>query len=207
MTYLGFEVLELNYNRIGGIEDRLHRKFVLLDPRTGKRKADEQSPAPAGARPFTWTAIGRDEITALRAFLEGRVGRAVPFWLPSYQWDLELSEDVVITQGSISIRWIRYVQQMFGTTGARRHIALWTLGDGSVMDYYRIDDADDPGDELTESLTIDPAAVRAYSAETTVVSFLKLCRLELDEVSIAYPSGRTAESTIRVRELPLEAPL
>lgn len=207
MTYLGFDVLELNYNRIAGIEERLHRKFVLLDPRTGKRKADEQSPAPTGRRPFTWTAIGRDEIAAMRAFLEGRIGRAVPFWLPSYQWDLELSEDVVITQGSISIRWIRYVQQMFGTTGARRHIALWTLGDGSVMDYYRIDDADDPGDELTESIAIDPAAVRDYSAETTVVSFLKLCRLELDEVTISYPSGRTAESTIPVRELPLEAPL
>lgn len=207
MTYLGFDVLELNYNRIAGIEDRLHRKFVLLDPRTGKRKADEQSPAPVGRRPFTWTAIGRDEIAAMRAFLEGRIGRAVPFWFPSYQWDLELSEDVVITQGSISIRWIRYVQQMFGTTGARRHIALWTLGDGSVMDYYRIDAADDPGDELTESITIDPAAVRDYSAETTVVSFLKLCRLELDEVTISYPSGRTAESTIPVRELPLEAPL
>lgn len=207
MSYLGFEVLELNYNRIGGIEDRLHRKFVLLDPRTGKRKPDEQSPAPAGVRPFTWTAIGRNEIAVMRTFLDARVGRAVPFWFPSYQWDLELSEDVVETQASLSILWIRYTQQMFGTTGARRHVALWTLGDGSVMDYYRTIDADDPGNELTESITIDPAAVRDYEGATTVVSFLKLCRLESDEVSIVYPSGNVAEATISVRELPLEAPL
>lgn len=205
--YLGFDVLELNYNRIGPIEDRHDRKFVLLDPLTGKRKPDEQSPAPAAVRPFTWTARGRDEQTVMRAFLEARKGRAIPFWLPSYQWDLELSEDVIITQAIVSVVWIRYVQQLFGTTGARRHVALWTLGDGSVMDYYRIDDADDPGDELTESITIDPGAVRAYPAETSVVSFLKLCRLESDEVAISYPSGKIAQTTISVREIPLEAPI
>ena len=206
MTYLGYDVLEFNYNRVGGIEERLHRKFVLLDPKTGKRVTDEQSPAPAGMRPVTRTAHGRAEITAMREFLDARAGRAVPFWLPSFQWDLSLTEDILEGQAIATVRWVRYTQQMWGTTGARRHVALWTLGNGA-MDYYSIGDADDPADYETESLTLDPAAVRAYSKDTTVVSFLKLCRLEDDRVEISYPTGRAAETTIRVRELPLEAPV
>jgi len=206
MSYLGFDVLELNYNRTGPIEERSQRKFVILDAETGKRTADAQSAAPANVRPFTWTAIGRDEITELRDFLDARVGMAVPFWLPSYQWDLALTEDADTDETILSVEWIRYAQQMFGETGARRHVALWTLGDGSVMDYYQITDADDPGDEVTESVTISPGAVRDYAAETTVISFLKLCRLSSDEVKISYPSGRTAEAVIQVMELPLEAP-
>lgn len=207
MTHLGFDVLELNYNRTGAIEERSHRKFVLLDQRTGKRAPDEQSPAPAAVRPFTWTAIGRAEITTLRTFLDARIGRAVPFWLPSYQWDLALTEDVNTDQTILSIEWIRYTQQMWSTTGARRHVALWTVGDGSVMDCYGISDANDPLDYETESITVDPGAVRDYLAETTVVSFLKLCRLTTDRVAISYPSGRVAEAVISVTELPLEAPM
>jgi len=204
MTYLGYDVLELNYNRVGGIEERLHRKFVLLDPKTGKRVTDEQSPSPAAVRPFTWTALGRAEITAMRTFLDARVGRAVPFWLASFQWDLSLTEDILEDQAIATVRWVRYTQQMWGTTGARRHVALWTLGNGA-MDYHRIADADDPADYETESLTLDPVAVRDYPMEKTVLSFLKLCRLEDDLVEISYPSGHVAEATIRVRELPLEA--
>ncbi|MDO8942604.1 MAG: hypothetical protein Q7U75_05440 [Desulfobacterales bacterium] len=206
MNYLGYDVLELNYNRVGAVEERLHRKFVLLNSKTGKRTSDEQSPAPAATRPFTWTAIGRAEIAAMRTFLDARIGRAVPFWLPSFQWDLALAEDVRQNQSTVTIRWVRYRQQMWGTTGVRRQLAFWSLGDGS-MDYYRIADATDPANNLTETLTLNPAAVRDYTLSKTVLSFLKLCRLEDDQVEISYPSPQVAEATIRVRELPLEAPL
>jgi len=206
VSYLGYDVLELNYNRTGPIEEHSQRKFSILDGGTGKRTSDAHSPAPANVRPFTWTAIGRDEIAELRAFLEARVGMAVPFWLPSFQWDLTLSEDVDEDQTILFVDWVRYYQQMFGETGARRHVALWTLGDGSSMDYYQITDADDPGDEITESVTVSPGAVQDYDAATTVISFLKLCRLGSDLVRISYPSARTAEAVIEVMELPLEAP-
>jgi len=205
MTYLDYDVLELDYDRIGSIAEQLERKFVLLDGKTGKRTADEHSPSPTAKRPFTWTAIGRDEITTMRAFLEARKGMAVPFWLPSFQWDLTVAEDLLTDQATVVIDWVRYTQQMWGTTGARRHIALWTVGQGN-MDYYQISDADDPGNYETESLGVSPVLVRDYAMATTVVSFLKLCRLETDRVTIEYLSGNVAQATIRVKELPLEAP-
>jgi len=206
MTHEGFEILELNYDRVGSVEEKLIRKFVLMDPKTGKRTADEHAPSPAAVRPFVWTALGRDEITTMRTFIDDRKGRAVPFWLPSFQWDLSLSEDVLTDSAIVSVEWVRYVQQMWGTTGARRHIALWTLGIGS-MDYYSVTDSSDPLDYVTESLTIDPVAVRDYDKDTTVLSFLKLCRLDSDQVTIEYLSGNVAQATIRVREIPLESPV
>lgn len=204
-THLGHDVLELNYNRLGAFQEALHRKFVVLDSKMGLRTSDEQSPAPAVVRPFVWTALGDAEIATMRAFLDARKGRAVPFWLPTFQWDLKLSQDVIETQAIITIDWIRYVQQMWGTTAARRNVAVWTIGD-PTMDFYRISAATDPGDYQTETLTLDPPAIRDYPAATRVVSFLKFCRLETDEVEINYPALGVAEATIQVRELPLEAP-
>jgi len=206
MSHLGYDVLEIDYNRLGPFEERIRRKFVLLDSKTGARTADEQSPAPAPSRPFTWTAFGDAEIAAMRAFLDARKGRAVPFWLPSFQWDLSLAQDVVQNQAIVDIHWVRYVQQMWGTTGARRHLAVWTLSN-PAMDFYRISSADDPGDYLIETLTLDPPAIRDYPVAQRILSFLKFCRLDEDLVEISYPRVGVAEATIRVRELPLEAPL
>lgn len=206
MTYRGFDVLILDYNRDGPITDRLSRDFVVLDATTGLRTATENSESPAGVRPFKWTAIGRDEIASMRDFLDARKGRAVPFWLPSFQWDLTLSEDATAAQSVLSLVWMRYTQQMFGTTAARRHLAIWTLGDGSSMDCYRVSAANDPATGLTETITIDPSAAADYPAATTVLSFLKLCRLEDDRVTISYPSVNVAEAEIMVREIPHEAP-
>ncbi len=206
MSYLGYDVLELNYNRVGAFDERLRRKFVLLKSKTGRRITDEQSPAPAPSRPFTWTAIGRNEIAAMRAFLDARRGRAVPFWLPSFQWDLALADDVAQNQSSATIHWVRYKQQMWGATGARRHLALWSLGNGT-MEYCRITEAIDLANYKTETLTLDPIAQREYARDRTVLSFLKFCRLDEDRTEISYPNPQVAEATIRVREIPLEAPM
>lgn len=206
-TYQGYDVLEINYNRIGRIEERVRRKFVLLDSVTGNRQSDEQGIAPSPVRPFSWLAFGRAEMAELRDFLDARKGRAVPFWLPSYQWDLSLYQDLDNLDTSAIISWVRYTSEMFSTShGGRRHVALWDLGVGS-FEYYEITAASDPGDGVTEALTLSPAAVRDYMASRTVISFLKLCRLDEDAVEIRYPSGDVAEATIQVRELPLEVPI
>lgn len=204
-VYQGFDVLELNYNRIGRIEERVRRKFVLLDSQTGARQYDEHSPAPSPVRPFSWLAFGRSEIETMRDFLDARKGRAVPFWLPSFQWDLALNETIAASSPSAIIRYVRYTLDLWGTIGARRHIALWDIGVGT-FEYYEITAASDPEDGITEALTISPVAVREYLQTRTVLSFLKLCRLEADTNEIRYPSGDVAEATIQVRELPMEVP-
>lgn len=206
MIYAGHDVLLLDYHRGGAVDERLQRRFTVLDNKTGRQSIDETSAAPAAVQPFTWMAFGRAEMAALRAFLDARVGRAVPFWLPSLQWDLRLAVPAPAAEANLAIAWTRYCRDRWGTTGARRHLALWRLGQ-LQPDCYRVAAASDPDDGLSEILTLDPVTVRRYEVEDTVVSFLKLCRLESDEVEISYPSPQVAEATIRAVELPLEAPL
>lgn len=205
-TYLGYDVLDaVDFNRRGAIEERVQRLFVSLDTETGRRTSDEHSPAPAPTRPFTWTAFGRAEIVELFAFLDARKGRAIPFWVPSYQRDLQLAEDLAQNDTNVNLVWVRYAQQMFPGSGGRRHVALWEPR--VSMSFHKIVDADDPGDGLTESITITPVAPRLFPAATTLVSFLKLCRLEEDLTAISWPSASVAEAVLQAREIPNEAPL
>jgi hypothetical protein len=206
MIYLDYDVLELNYDRIGAIEENIEQRFRVIDHETGVCSVAEQWSAPAPVRPFTWTAFGLSEIAAMRSFLDARKGMAVPFWLPSYQWDMTLAAPVDALDTEITVAWMKYQEQLFGTTGARRHIALWRLGVGA-MQYHGIIAAECAGDRAPELLTIAPAAVSAYPTDSTVISFLKLCRLADDRVAIYYPSKGIARATIYVRELPKEIPL
>lgn len=205
-TYLGYDVLDtVDFNRRGAIDERIQRRFVSLDTETGTRTSDEHSPAPAPVRPFTWTAFGRAEIAELFAFLDARKGRAIPFWIPSYQHDLSLAEDLAQNDTNVNLVWVRYAQQMFPGSAGRRHVALWEPN--VPMSFHKIVDADDPGDGVAESITITPVAPRLFPAATTLVSFLKLCRLEEDLVTVAWPTVNVAEAVISVREIPNEAPL
>lgn len=206
MIYLGFDVLDFyEFNRKGPTAEQIRRKFVLLDPRTGRRTPDEVAPGPAPVRTFVWTCFSLAEVAELSTWLDERIGRAVPFWLPSWQRDLSLATDFVATDATAEIRWVRYAQQFFPNTAARRHVALWAPG--LEFEVHGIVDADDPGNGLTETLNLTPAAGRTHPADSTIISFLKFCRLADDQVEIEYPARGVCEATIRVVEIPTEAPV
>jgi len=205
-TYLGLDVLDLTrHNREGTLAEIVRRKFVLLDPQTGQRVSDAQAAAPAPTRPFLWTCFSRPEITAMQAFLDARKGRCVPFWLPSYQQDLTLDQDAANGATSLTVKWVGYTGQMFPAGGGRRHLALYDPISAPV--YRKVTAATDPGGRVTESLGLDSGTPRAFPAATTVVSFLKLCRLEEDKTRTNWLSRGVAEAAITVRELPQEAPV
>jgi len=203
-SYLDIEVLELEPNRLVPYDDEYQRKFTLLDTQTGKRWADEDSPAPANVRPYLWTAYGRREIAAMFAFLDRRKGAAVPFWLPSWEQDLRLASDAMEEQTILELIWVRYAQQMFPDTNARRHLAVYSVDQPAT--YHTIQDADDPGDQATESVTIAPETPRAWPAMSTTISFLRLSRLDQDETEITWHGLECAEAKLTIRELPNEAP-
>ena len=74
------------------------------------------------------------------------------------------------------------------------------------MDFARVVAASETGDGVTETLTIDPPAARAYDVNETIVSFLRLSRLEDEHIEIVWHGVDVASAVIRVREIPNEAP-
>lgn len=203
-TYLGFDVLDqVPHNRTGSIDDTYDRGFTVLDNETGLRDVDVPSKAPAPRRPFLWTCFTRAEAAVLRAFIHARRGRAIPFWLPTYQQDLRLASDVSNGATGIVVKWIGYAQHLFPGGGWRRHVAFYDSR--RQFTFRKITAATDPGGYATESLALSSPAPQAFPAATTIVSFLRLCRLEEDAVSFEW-RGHTCEATIALREIPLEAP-
>jgi hypothetical protein len=201
----GFPVLEVMPNRTGSVDEEISRRFVALDQETGKPWHDSYWAAPAPARSFLWTAFGREEIDELLAFLDAVKGQAVPFWLPTWQRDLRLTLDAIQNETILTVRWVRFTQLAFPDSGARRHLAVYSVD--QAASYHTIADADDPADGETESITVNPAAPRLWPVSSTILSFLALCRLDEDEVEIAFPTTGVCEATLRIREVPQEAPL
>lgn len=203
-TYLGLDVLDqVVHDRAGTVDETLRRKFALLDTGTGAREADTQALAPSPVRPFLWTCLSRADVAVLRAFLDARAGRCVPFWVPSYQQDLTLAADLPSAGSSATVRWVGYALHMFPPGGGRRHVALYEPG--TSLTFRKVTAATDPGDGLTESLALSSPAPRLFPAASTIVSFLKLCRLEEDDVRIEWAGRGYAQAALRLRELPLEA--
>lgn len=202
MTHKGFDVFPFHPNRTGPAAEQFQRRVEVLDPVTGDIAVDQQSAAPAPAIPVIVTCFGWEEVAALRDFLDARKGRAVPFWLPSYHEDLALAAECTAGSASALISRVGYAE-MFAPTRSRRHLVLWEPH--LPFEAYQVTTAVDLG--LTESLTLAPVASRTYPAATTLISFLKFCRLDSDLTQIRWPSARVAEATLTVREIPTEVPV
>ena len=206
-THLGFDVLDVvEHNRLEPLDEIVRRRLTQLGGKTGLVRVHSPVKAPANSRPFHWTAFSRSEVAAMMAFLDARAGVVVPFWLPSYQSDLVLTEDAAQAETILSIRRVNYSRLMFPGSGSRRHLAFHVTG--SALTFLRVVDADDPGPGNPETITVDPALPAAVVANRTTVMFLKLCRLEepFADVSWLNTGAGIADAILRLREVPNEAP-
>lgn len=198
--YLGTPVLERRPNSREEPDDTSSRRLLVFDPGLGARSVVAQDSAPAVQRTFLWTAIGRAEIVALKAWLAERQGRRVPFWVSTLRRDLLLAKAGASTDTTLSVEAIGYTRFAYPQP-ARRHLALH-LPDGSTL-YRQVQGAVEAG--ATETLVLTAALGVAVPA-TTLVSHLVLCRLDSDELELEYQPENVAETRLPFVELPEEAP-
>jgi hypothetical protein len=202
-SWLGVEVLDVQPNRSGPVEDGFDRAQEALESRTGPLWMDPGSDAPALERPFVWTALGAAEVIQLLRFLEARRGAAVPFFVPSWQQDLRLETSAAANAGQIRIRACKYTDGLFNHGLGRRTLAVRLPG-GTSWSYHVVTEAVNEGSY--ETLTIIPYAPAAWAKETTLISFLRMCRLADDEVELVCHNPAVIEATIPIREVSLENP-
>lgn len=201
MLYKGFDVMPWNPSRDKDIDDKMRRSVVVMDSETGNETVVDRTVAPSPLRSYTIVCFDRAEIEELFAFLDARRGRAVPFWAPTFQADLTLRADVSGGASSIQVQWVGYTQDVYPMALSRRYLALY--GPDAVLGLHMVTSATD--NTTFETLGISPVAGRAYPADT-VVSYLRLVRLEEDEVEISFPTPDTAIAVLQAREVPLEVP-
>jgi hypothetical protein len=200
-TYQGFDVLEIEPSAVASREFTHRRNLARLDSRTGKLRARDRSGV-AVVKPggFVWLLDGRTEIQAYRDFIAARRGALVPVWVPTWNRDLEMDTDLAAGNVNLSISKIGYTKFMF-TTVARRHIAF-LLADGTR--YYRkiIGASESSSNEV---LTLD-SSIGVPIPKATMVAFLTLCRLAVDDPELTWHNRDVAEAVLDFVELPKEVP-
>lgn len=203
IQYKGVDVLDIRPDGGPGRQESQVRLVDILDPVTAPAVNEARSPVAAWSGTVTISCETRAQTRAVRDFLDRRLGRLVPFWLPSMVADLTLASDVLNAASSLTIKAVGYSDTLFPPSLARRYLALY--GADFLPDCYKVTAAS-PGSG-TETLSITPGAARAYSAPATVLSFLRYCRLDEDFAEFRWenPLG-PCEIAFKAVEIPNEVP-
>jgi hypothetical protein len=202
--YKGFDVLEVMPNwAFAPLKRSYKRSLVTIDPKIGPIEVIDKGGTAIIGQEFPWWVDGHSNITGFRAFMLRRMGQFSPFWIPTWDQDLVLFQDVLSTDPAIRIK-SEFYTRFFFPTPARRYIAFIPQ-DGSGNVYCKVTAASDNGDG-TETLTLDNATGKNFPKATTMISLLTFARLASDSVSIKWDSTEHAESMVELQEVPREIP-
>lgn len=201
-AHKGFEVADFWPNWETKPLEAFERAGTVLDNVTGLPAVKPRADQPRQSLDFTFRFVTRAELARFRRFVEQVRGRQQPFWIPTWERDLEPVNNIFGTD--ITIESIGYAGTLH-PFHARRHAALVKWDRTAVL--FGINDATDDG--TTEVLNTDTAfgASPGFNKGHVMISFLLLVRLETDEVRYSYVSPTHMTARIRVVELPLEAPV
>lgn len=201
--YLGVPVLDLTEpDRAAGIGDRFERRQLESNTQTGIRSFYTPGTVDATLRRLEWACFSRAEALAMREFLLGRRGRALPFWLSAWESDLPLATSYAASDPSIVIAYVGYAALVFPLGAARRHVQI--RGNSGAYHQRRITNAVDNGNG-TETLTLETSIAEAVTAPG-LVTFLRYSRLDADEITVTWTGGQFARVLVPVREIPRETP-
>jgi hypothetical protein len=202
--FKGFDVLEIAPNWADAPLKRSYkRSMVTIDPKVGPIEVIDKGGSALIGQEFPWWLDTHPSVTAFRAFVLRRFGRLNPFWIPTWDQDLVLAQDVGSADTGIKIR-SEFYTRFFFPSAPRRYIAfIPTDGSGNV--YSKITDSADNGDG-TENLTLEAATGKNFAKGTTMISFLTFARLASDMTAIRWASSDHADALLALQEVPRELP-
>lgn len=203
--YLGYDVLEAVADGRVSRVDSYERGMVSVGSPFGRLDVDDTEGVSEVVRAYAWTCIGLSEVAVLKAFVDARRGRQIPFWLPSLEHDLQLNGDHNSGHTFLDVVAVGYTEELWPYSGARRHLCIRNMLSGAVV--YRKVTSSVNNLNGTESLYLDSPLGVDVPVAGWQVSFLRLCRMDEDGIDLSFDARDYAAATLRFRELPHEAPL
>lgn len=202
-VYRGFEVLDfVEPNRGDGTAWEYLRPMEVVSNPPGKSGFRDRFEGARLGHQFLWICRTRAEKVQLREWIDEHRGACVPFWVPSYRRDLELSDQVSASAIAFRVRRAGYARLVFGNGLQRRHVCFYAAGTAPAL-FRGIISATESTDH--EELGVDTAFPATLPIDT-LVSFLVLVRLATDDVRIVHRGPSFATATLPLIELPQEVP-
>ena len=197
-TYLGVPVLDSITGADAPAEDSPSRRITVLGG-PGPFGLDAHEALQRYRRTLLIQCFNATEVDEVYAFMDARLGRLRPFWLPT--WDMDLTVNSYIAASvDLAIEYCGYSSLMFPLGASRRHIQV-TSPSGTI---YRRRITGATWATGPEALVLSAAIAEGLPAGTRI-GFLRYCHLDDDIAKMAFAGGY-AECELPVIELPQECP-
>lgn len=186
--YRGVDVLTERSVLLSDMRERILRPVDIFDNGSGPIVTDQLRGYPVRAESLTWDALDRAASWTMRKWLHARRGKQKSFWLPSWNNDLVVLNNIGSSAVGITVRPIGYPLYY-----SQQDIMV-LLNNGTMYFNKVTSGAVDPNGN--EVLTLAAAfGVAINTADIKMVSFMKHVRLDSDTADLTHGyNGRTSVS-------------
>lgn len=190
-TYRGFPVMTEEPNWRDRPAYSFGRELQMLDNQLNPDVlVDDGSNLSMPVQAWLWTFGDRAEQDTVRKFLYARQGRYKQLWVPTWSNDLHPVSTIASAANNIDVVAAGLAQ--FYRAGVHRRDIRIELNDGTV--FYRRCSSYTIISSTVERLTIDAVlGITVEPADIRRISWMMLCRLDVDTVEISWNSPATGE--------------
>lgn len=181
--YRGYPIFNELPNEKTDLTHSYERLIKAIDNQTGRAAQFDQAKVAFSLFQYEWMTYGRVAQEKFRAFIYGLQGRQKAVWLPTFSQDLTVKGPLMTNTNMFQIEWCGYSRFGIGQLG-RQDIQI-SLRNGQKL-YRRIVAAGEI-DTRTEFVEVDSSfAQQITPTDILSISFLSLCRLNTDSISIQH---------------------
>jgi len=196
VSYQGHDVLLEAPNRVAPVAANFERLAEVVDGRTGLWAVDDPAEQSFQADSFVFLARDRAAVQWWREWLYHRRGRVVPFWMPSWQADLEMVGEIGAGSSQLPVRPVSYALFYQGRPG-RDHVAIQTTAGDWIL--RGVSDGTVVGPELEYLLLDAPVGVSLGPGTVRRICWLRLVRLNGDAQQFEWRTAGVAQLRLTVR--------
>lgn len=194
-THRGVEVMTDRSVVLSDMSERILRAVDVFDNGSGPIAVDQVRAYPERTETLSMDALDRAATWRMRRWLHSRRGKQRSFWLPSWNPDLIILEDVGSTGSSITVRPIGY-PLYYGITDI-----MVELVSGARLFARVLSGSTDP--DGNEVLALSSAFGTAFeTSEIAFCCFMKHVRLDADRADIQHSYAGRASTSVAVTEVP-----
>lgn len=193
--YRGKDVLTDRTVLVGDLNERISRSIDQMDNGSGPVSVDIKNSWVDSAKSITFDLLDRQERWRARRWLHSLRGKQKAFWLPTWNPDFILLEDVGPTAAALTVRPVGYPLYY----GAKD--IMIQLKNGTQVFSRVLSGATDPNGN--EVLALEgPVGVGFTVQEVEFICFLSHVRLNSDRIDIRHDYAGRAVTSIPVVETP-----
>ncbi len=180
---------------LSDMSEKIVRAMEVFDNGSGVVSIDQKTAYPDRTEMLTLDPQNKAQVWATRKWLHARRGKQRTFWLPGWNRDLVLLENVGSSATSLTVRPIGY-PLYYGVTDI-----MVRLNTGVLLFNRILSATTDPSGNEILSMA-GPFGVAFLVSDIDLVCFMKHVRLDTDNVSLEHSYAGRANCSVAVIEVP-----